>query len=770
MENYKTLRVIGEGAFGKAMLVERKDDRKKYVIKLVEMKKMRPKEKEEARKECEVLKEMRHPNIISFCESFEKGAQLCIVMDYADGGDLSNKLASQRGRLLPEVQALDWFVQICLALKHVHDRKILHRDLKTQNIFLTSRNMIKLGDFGISKVLKNTRELARTQIGTPYYFSPELCNGKPYNNKSDIWALGVILYELLMLKYPFDGRNINQLVLKICNGSFRPVHPQYSRDLRQLVDTMLSLKQARRPSVNAILRKSFIQSRIAQFLSETVLQEEFSHTVLHGKKGKEQDRKPMLPPLGRKPIPPAPPAEKPPVPPSAPQAQSRGPCGICGEQVMTDQERTQDAHGVYYHIPCIETDNKRRRREEQIRENSAKEEARQQQMAKENEREEMLREENKRKELEIYQQKLKNQHKEFLERRKAGLENKKRILAAMRGPDCENYVAPKESQPSLDKEKKITPAVSQDAAVAEFQERQRQARANRARIEESMRGDSGEPADASMSSGETVQAMKRKREKKSSAQKHAVEDIDLGKTRVVSKPSGLAVPSAAKVAKKKAPKGSSALRDMIKKHKADAKKRDKKFDPLDVEIIPSEPKSSKPEEPLVPTEDELAKSVRIALNEQVDIDLVDSEETATAEGISLQMEEASIKEEFSNADNEYEKLLVNLSVVCADVTEESKIDDTGNEDSASDFGDEESGVGESVFAKMERIRNEMEQKLGFDTFVSAYKRLREIFESDDMAVDIPTGIADSIKETLGEHSESYFNILELVKAENGVFT
>ena len=96
------------------------------------------------------------------------GMKLYIVMDYADGGDLAGKLAARRGRLLPETQAVDWFVQICLAMKHVHDRKILHRDLKTQNIFLTARNMIKLGDFGIAKRLRNTRELARTQIGTPY--------------------------------------------------------------------------------------------------------------------------------------------------------------------------------------------------------------------------------------------------------------------------------------------------------------------------------------------------------------------------------------------------------------------------------------------------------------------------------------------------------------------------------------------------------------------------------------------------------------------------
>jgi NIMA (never in mitosis gene a)-related kinase 1/4/5 len=168
-----------------------------------------------------------------------------------------------------------------LALKHVHDRKVLHRDLKCQNIFLTKSNLIKLGDFGIARVLSSTRENAKTMVGTPYYLSPEIINGRPYSFKSDIWSLGVILYELCALKPPFDASSLTFLAMKIVKGQYNPIPNLYSRDLKNLISILLQVDPNKRPTTNSILQMPIIQQRVKNFLSETMRIKELSHTVLH---------------------------------------------------------------------------------------------------------------------------------------------------------------------------------------------------------------------------------------------------------------------------------------------------------------------------------------------------------------------------------------------------------------------------------------------------------------------------------------------------------
>ncbi|XP_066042104.1 serine/threonine-protein kinase Nek1 isoform X11 [Chamaea fasciata] len=281
MDKYIKVRKIGEGSFGKAILVKAKENGQQYVIKEINISKMSNKEREESRREVAVLANMKHPNIVLYRESFEENGCLYIVMDYCEGGDLFKKINAQKGILFSEDQILDWFVQICLALKHIHDRKILHRDIKSQNIFLTKDGTIQLGDFGIARVLNSTAELARTCIGTPYYLSPEICQNKPYNNKSDIWALGCVLYEMCTLKHAFEAGNMKNLVLKIISGPFPPVSMHYSYDLRNLLSQLFKRNPRNRPSVNSILEKNFIAKRVEKFLTPELIAGEFSHKIFH---------------------------------------------------------------------------------------------------------------------------------------------------------------------------------------------------------------------------------------------------------------------------------------------------------------------------------------------------------------------------------------------------------------------------------------------------------------------------------------------------------
>ena len=202
-------------------------------------------------------------------------------MDYADGGDLTQKIKAQKGKLFDENQIIDWFTQICLAIKHIHDRKILHRDIKSQNIFLTKNGIVKLGDFGIAKCLNQTIDKAKTVVGTPFYLSPEIINQQPYDFKSDIWSLGILLYEMSALKMPFDAANIPQLAMKIINCQYAPLNAKYSKELKTLVNDLLNQDPAKRPTIHEILNRKIIKGRIKSFLTEVEFSKEFSHTLLH---------------------------------------------------------------------------------------------------------------------------------------------------------------------------------------------------------------------------------------------------------------------------------------------------------------------------------------------------------------------------------------------------------------------------------------------------------------------------------------------------------
>ncbi|MCJ8739883.1 hypothetical protein PDJAM_G00052550 [Pangasius djambal] len=258
MEKYEKIKVVGRGAFGIVHLCRRRTDGALVILKEIPVEQMTRDERLAAQNECQVLKLLNHPNIIEYYENFLEDKALMIAMEYAPGstfpsGTLADYIQKRCNSLLDEDTILHFFVQILLALYHVHNKLILHRDLKTQNILLDKHQMIvKIGDFGISKILVS-KSKAYTVVGTPCYISPELCEGKPYNQKSDIWALGCVLYELASLKRAFEAANLPALVLKIMSGTFAPISDRYSPELRQLILNMLNLDPSKRPQLNEIM-------------------------------------------------------------------------------------------------------------------------------------------------------------------------------------------------------------------------------------------------------------------------------------------------------------------------------------------------------------------------------------------------------------------------------------------------------------------------------------------------------------------------------------
>ena len=293
---YKCLKLLGEGSFGKAYLCQNLQDNSQCVIKQIILDDLDEEEKKETLNEVIILKKLDHSNIIKFKDVFTKTKPkntLNIVTEYADGGDLNQKILKHKEKKSPltEKEIINYLTQICLALNHIHKKKIIHRDLKSGNVFLTKSGLIKLGDFGIAKGFKNTWEKAKTKVGTPYYLSPEIINSKPYDSKSDIWALGVLLYEMMTFKMPFNANSLPSLSLKIIKGYYPSPPTSYSKDLIDLVNKCLTLDPKNRPSAENILKLPFIKKRIFGYLDEVQFNEDLSITIIKKYKEKKENEK-----------------------------------------------------------------------------------------------------------------------------------------------------------------------------------------------------------------------------------------------------------------------------------------------------------------------------------------------------------------------------------------------------------------------------------------------------------------------------------------------
>lgn len=268
MDQYKRVHILGRGSFATVVLAQLAGSESLRVIKEVDLTRADDKRRADALHEAELLKSLSHPNIIAYHDAHLADARLCIVMEHADAGDLAAAVARRRtaSRRHHEREAMAIFVQLAMALDYIHQRRILHRDLKCQNVFLTRVGMVKLGDFGIAKVLEASEDMAETRIGTPYYLPPEMCTSQPYDFRADVWCLGVVLYEVLALEVPFNAPNMASLVMKICNTEPIPVPQVYSSDLRVLLTRMMSKRPEDRPSSADIVALPHVRRGIAMLL------------------------------------------------------------------------------------------------------------------------------------------------------------------------------------------------------------------------------------------------------------------------------------------------------------------------------------------------------------------------------------------------------------------------------------------------------------------------------------------------------------------------
>ena len=275
-EKYELIEIIGQGMYGKVYKALNKYENKYYAIKTLNFQNISQKERLNIEIEINLLQELKHPNIVLYKESYiDKNQNLNIVTTFCEGGDLYQKIFKSQKNYFQEKEIINALIQLLLGLSYIHDKKIVHRDIKTKNIFIQNKHTLRIGDFGIAKIFNSNNNNKNTNlnkmVGTPLYMAPECFKqNKKYSYKSDIWSLGCCIYEMCNLKHAFEGQFFPAVSIKISEGKRLPLNKIYSTELRNIIDSMLNLNPRNRPTIASLIEKTFLKKYVGEYINDFI--------------------------------------------------------------------------------------------------------------------------------------------------------------------------------------------------------------------------------------------------------------------------------------------------------------------------------------------------------------------------------------------------------------------------------------------------------------------------------------------------------------------
>ncbi|KAL2713782.1 serine/threonine-protein kinase nekl-2-like isoform X1 [Vespula squamosa] len=262
VKKYKFEAILGRGMFGTVHLVRRAKDLKPFVIKEQNLNIKTNISSEMVLREVQYLQKMRHPNIVAYHAAWIENNKSYILMEFATCSTLKELLEKREVPLMEE-NALYLFSQITLGVHHIHTKKILHRDLKPENILLTGRkgDIVKISDFGVSK---DIQEESMSCAGSYCYMAPEMLSNQPYDLKSDVWSMGVILYELVTKQLPFSASDLAEITRMVCYEKPKPFDKNISISTIRLISKMLRKQVSCRPRTDQLLLCPYLVPFVAR--------------------------------------------------------------------------------------------------------------------------------------------------------------------------------------------------------------------------------------------------------------------------------------------------------------------------------------------------------------------------------------------------------------------------------------------------------------------------------------------------------------------------